>query len=69
MSLSQALNQFAQNLGRYQWLFPLLDGFAMTTDFSKMDMQTTRAVGHLSERLLNIFTRCLFRSATPLLVL
>lgn len=52
-----------------EWLFPLLDGFAMTTDFSKMDMQTTRAVGHLSERLLNIFTRCLFRSATPLLVL
>ena len=38
-----------------EWLFPLLDGFAMTTDFSKMDMQTTRAVGHLSERLLNIF--------------
>ena len=39
----------------YNPLFPLLDGFAMTTDFSKMDMQTTRAVGHLSERLLNIF--------------
>ena len=38
-----------------EWLFPLLDEFAMTTDFSKMDMQTTRTVGHLSERLLNIF--------------
>ena len=48
-----------------EWLFPLLDGFAMTTDFSKMDMQTTRAVGHLSERLLNIFTRIQFVSATP----
>ena len=38
-----------------EWLFPLLDEFAMTTDFSKMDMQATRTVGHLSERLLNIF--------------
>lgn len=34
---------------------PLLDEFAEHTDFSKMDVQTTRTVGHLSERLLNIF--------------
>ena len=38
-----------------EWLFPLLDEFAEHTDFSKMDVQTTRTVGHLSERLLNIF--------------
>ena len=38
-----------------EWLFPLLDEFAAATDFSKMDVQTTRTVGHLSERLLNIF--------------
>ena len=38
-----------------EWLFPLLDEFADATDFSKMDVQTTRTVGHLSERLLNIF--------------
>lgn len=38
-----------------EWLFPLLDEFAGATDFSKMDVQTTRTVGHLSERLLNIF--------------
>ena len=38
-----------------EWLFPLLDEFAEATDFSRMDVQTTRTVGHLSERLLNIF--------------
>ena len=38
-----------------EWLFPLLDEFAAATDFSKMDVQTTRTVGHPSERLLNIF--------------
>ena len=38
-----------------EWLFPLLDEFAGTTDFSRLDVQTTRTVGHLSERLLNIF--------------
>ncbi len=38
-----------------EWLFPLLDEFAAATDFGKMDVQATRTVGHLSERLLNIF--------------
>ena len=31
-----------------EWLFPLLNEFAAATDFSKMDVQTTRTVGHLS---------------------
>ncbi|WEV75225.1 DUF4422 domain-containing protein [Bifidobacterium sp. ESL0800] len=38
-----------------EWLFPLLDEFTSTSDFSRADTQTLRTVGHLSERLLNIF--------------
>lgn len=38
-----------------EWLFPLLKEFADTTDHSAADVQTLRTVGHLSERMLNIF--------------
>lgn len=38
-----------------EWLFPLLKEFADTSDFSTADVQTLRTVGHLSERLLNMF--------------
>lgn len=38
-----------------EWLFPLLEEFADTSDFSAADVQTLRTVGHLSERLLNVF--------------
>lgn len=38
-----------------EWLFPLLQEFVETSDFSTADTQTLRTVGHLSERLLNIF--------------
>ncbi|MBM6687215.1 DUF4422 domain-containing protein, partial [Faecalicatena contorta] len=38
-----------------EWLFPLLGEFVDTSDFSTADVQTLRTVGHLSERLLNVF--------------
>jgi lipopolysaccharide biosynthesis glycosyltransferase len=38
-----------------EWLFPLLKAFTTTSDFTVADTQTLRTVGHLSERLLNIF--------------
>lgn len=38
-----------------EWLFPLLQEFVETSDFSTADTQTLRTAGHLSERLLNIF--------------
>ncbi|GGI14191.1 hypothetical protein GCM10007377_09700 [Galliscardovia ingluviei] len=38
-----------------QWLFPLLDAFDQTADMSTADVQRLRTVGHLSERLLNIY--------------
>lgn len=37
------------------WLFPLLQEFVDVSDFNHADQQTLRTVGHLSERLLNIF--------------
>lgn len=38
-----------------EWLFPLLDEFAANTNMDRADVQTLRTVGHLSERLLNVF--------------
>lgn len=38
-----------------QWLFPLLEEFASSSDFSAANVQTLRTIGHLSERLLNIY--------------
>lgn len=37
------------------WLFPLLDKFVETTDFTNVDQETLRTPGHLAERLLNIW--------------
>lgn len=38
-----------------EWLFPLLEKFYNTADMSTADTQRLRTVGHLSERLLNVY--------------
>lgn len=48
-----------------EWLFPILAEFEDTTDLSTVDVEGLRTIGHLSERLLNIFIAHHKRIGTP----
>ncbi len=37
------------------WLFPLLEEFVSTVDFSRRSIEALRTPGHLAERLLNVY--------------